>query len=71
MARSSSGMLGGDKSVLRGGYSFRRFTMPQQFIWDFGSSFGTGFFQPFSATPGTTAAPGTFFPGSVVLGQAG
>ena len=62
-------MLGGDKSVLRGGYSFRRFTMPQQFIWDFGSSFGVGFFQPFSASAGTTAAPGRFFPGSVVLGQ--
>ncbi len=30
-------MLGGDKSVLRGSYSFRRFTMPQQFIWDYGS----------------------------------
>ena len=44
-------MLGGDKSVLRGGYSFKRFTMPQQFIWDFGSSFGVGFFQPFSAMP--------------------
>jgi hypothetical protein len=62
-------MLGGDKSVLRGGYSFKRFTMPQQFIWDFGSSFGVGFFQPFSATAGTAAAPGRFFPGSVVLGQ--
>jgi outer membrane receptor protein involved in Fe transport len=64
-------MLGGDKSVLRGGYSFRRFTMPQQFIWDFGSSFGTAFFQNFSANPATTAGPGTFFPGSVVLGQTG
>src|SRR5262249_45966015 len=62
-------ILGGDKSVLRGGYSFKRFTMPQQFIWDFGSSFGVGFFQPFSATAGTAAAPGRFFPGSVVLGQ--
>ena len=64
-------MLGGDKSVLRGGYSFRRFTMPQQFIWDFGSSFGIAFFQNFSSTPGTSAAQGTFFPGSVVLGQPG
>ena len=64
-------LLGGDKSVLRGGYSFRRFTMPQQFIWDFGSSFGTAFFQNFSSTPGTSGAQGTFFPGSVVLGQPG
>jgi len=64
-------LLGGDKSVLRGGYSFRRFTMPQQFIWDYGSAFATAFFQNFSASPGTTAAPGRFFPGSVALGQAG
>jgi hypothetical protein len=62
-------MLGGDKSVLRGGYSFKRFTMPQQFIWDFGSSFGVGFFQSFRSEAGTTAAAGRFFPGSVVLGQ--
>ena len=64
-------MLGGDKSVLRGGYSFRRFTMPQQFIWDFGSSFGTAFFQNFSSSPATSGAQGTFFPGSVALGQPG
>ena len=64
-------MLGGDKSVLRGSYSFRRFTMPQQFIWDFGSSFGRAFYQEFSASPGVTAAPGRFMPGSIVLGQAG
>ena len=64
-------MLGGDKSVLRGSYSFRRFTMPQQFIWDYGSAFGTAFFQNFSAQPGTTAAPGRFAPGSMALGQAG
>ena len=62
-------MLGGDKSVLRGSYSFRRFTMPQQFIWDHGSSFGRAFFQEFNSSPGTAAAPGRFQPGSVVLGQ--
>ena len=64
-------MLGGDKSVLRGSYSFRRFTMPQQFVWDFGSSFGRAFYQEFSASPGVTAAPGRYMPGSMALGQAG
>ena len=64
-------MLGGDKSVLRASYSFRRFTMPQQFVWDFGSSFANSFYQNFSASPGLSADPGRFMPGSVALGQPG
>lgn len=64
-------MLGGDKSVLRASYSFRRFTMPQQFVWDYGSSFANSFYQNFSASPNLSSAPGTFLPGSVALGQTG
>jgi len=64
-------MLGGDKSVLRASYSFRRFTMPQQFVWDYGSSFANSFYQNFSANPNLSGAAGTFLPGSVALGQAG
>lgn len=64
-------LLGGDRSVVRTGYSFRRFTMPQQFVWDMGSSFGLAFYQNFSASPSTSGAPGTFRPGSIKLGDAG
>jgi Carboxypeptidase regulatory-like domain len=64
-------MLGGDKSVLRAGYSFRRFTMPQQFVWDFGSSFANSFYQNFSASPSLSGDPGRFIPGSIALGQTG
>ncbi len=64
-------MLGGDKSVLRASYSFRRFTMPQQFVWDMGSSYGIGFYQNFSSSPGTSGAQGTFMPGSIALGGPG
>jgi hypothetical protein len=64
-------MLGGDKSVLRASYSFRRFTMPQQFVWDFGSSFANSFYQNFSASANLSGAPGTFLPGSIALGQTG
>jgi hypothetical protein len=64
-------MLGGDKSVLRASYSFRRFTMPQQFVWDFGSSFANSFYQNFSASPSTSGDLGRFKPGSIALGQAG
>ena len=64
-------MLGGDKSVLRASYSFRRFTMPQQFVWDFGSSFANSFYQNFSASPGVSGDLGQFVPGSIALGQTG
>ncbi len=64
-------LLGGDRSVVRTGYSFRRFTMPQQFVWDMGSSFGLAFYQNFSASPSTSGSPGTFRPGSIRLGDPG
>src|SRR3954462_11215430 len=65
------GMRGGDKSVLRASYSFRRFTMPQQFVWDFGSSFANSFYQNFSASPSLSSDLGRFAPGSIALGQPG
>ena len=64
-------LLGGDKSVVRSSYSFRRFTMPQQFVWDMGSSFGIGFYQNFSSSPSTSGVKGTFMPGSMTLGGPG
>jgi hypothetical protein len=64
-------LLGGNRSVLRTSYSFRRFTMPQQFVWDMGSSYGLGFYQNFSASPSTSGAKGTFMPGSITLGSTG
>jgi len=64
-------LFGGDRSVVRASYSFRRFTMPQQFVWDMGSSFGVGFYQNFSASPSTSGDLGTFKPGSITLGGPG
>jgi len=64
-------LLGGDKSAVRAGYSLRRFTMPQQFVWDMGSSFGLAFYQNFGSSPSTSGDPGTFMPGSVTLGGPG
>lgn len=63
--------LGGDKSVVRAAYSFRRFTMPQQFVWDMGSSFGQAFYQSFRSSPSLSGDVGTFMPGSVALGDDG
>ncbi len=64
-------LFGGDRSVVRASYSFRRFTMPQQFVWDMGSSYGLAFYQNFSAYPSTSGDLGTFMPGSITLGQPG
>jgi hypothetical protein len=64
-------LFGGDKSVVRASYSFRRFTMPQQFVWDMGSSFGLAFYQNFSSSPSISGIPGTFRPGSMALGGPG
>ncbi|HEY3383530.1 MAG TPA: carboxypeptidase-like regulatory domain-containing protein [Vicinamibacterales bacterium] len=64
-------LLGGNRSVVRASYSFRRFTMPQQFVWDMGSSYGLGFYQNFSSSPSTSGAKGTFMPGSIALGGPG
>jgi hypothetical protein len=64
-------LLGGDRAAVRAGYSFRRFDMPQQFVWDMGSSFGLAFYQNFASDPSTSGDPGTFFPGSIALGDTG
>ncbi len=61
-------LLGGEKTVVRAGYSFRNFQEPQQFVWDMGSSYGLAFFQEFGAYPSMSGDLGTFIPGSVTLG---
>jgi hypothetical protein len=63
-------LLGGDKTVIRTGYSIRRFTEPQQFVWDAASNYSMGLFQDFWAGPGPNPGVGVFTPGSVVLGDA-
>lgn len=64
-------VLGGEQTVVRAGYSLRRFTEPQQFVWDIGSSYGIGFYQSFWANPTTSpGAAGTFAPGSLNLASA-
>lgn len=63
-------LLGGDKTVVRAGYSLRRFTEPQQFVWDMGSAYAAGFYQPFYARANFSGDLGTFAPGSVSLGDA-
>ena len=35
------GLLGGDETVIRGGFALRRFTEPYQYYWDFATDYGS------------------------------
>lgn len=61
-------ILGGDSTVIRGGYALRRYTEPQQFVLDYSTSFGSFFYQSYSATAVAGGGAGTFAPGSQTLG---
>ena len=64
------GKLTGDgKTVVRGGFSLRRYTMPQQYYWNNASSYGAFFYQSFYLNANNTGTDGTFTPGSLALGD--
>jgi hypothetical protein len=63
---------GTGKTVLRGGFSLRMFTEPQQYFWNEASDFGAFYFQGFSFNPLLTSGTqptGTYVPGSFSLGS--
>lgn len=62
-------LLGGDGTVIRGGFALRRFTEPYQYYWNQASDYGSFFYQNFSLNPNNTGTTGTFAPGSLALGQ--
>ncbi|HET6176069.1 MAG TPA: TonB-dependent receptor [Candidatus Sulfotelmatobacter sp.] len=62
-------LLGGDKTVIRVGFSLRRFTEPQQYFWNQASDYGAFYFQSFFLNANNTGQPGTFSPGSLALGD--
>lgn len=63
------GILGGENTVIRGGFALRRFTEPYQYFWDFATDYGSFYYQYFTLNPNNTGAPGTFAPGSLSLGD--
>lgn len=62
-------LLGGDKTVIRAGFSLRRFTEPQQYFWNQASDYGAFYFQSFFLNANNTGQTGTFAPGSLALGD--
>jgi hypothetical protein len=62
-----SKLTGGDKTVIRAGYSLRKFTEPQQYVWNQASDYGSFYYQGFSLQANNSKAPGTFAPGSLSI----
>ena len=60
-------MVGGDQAVIRGGFSLRNFTEPQQYVWNQASDYGSFYYQSFFLNANTTGATGTFKPGSLAI----
>lgn len=60
-------LLGGDRTVLRGGFSFRRFTEPQQYFWNQASDGGAFYYQFFNLYANNNSGPSNFAPGSFIL----
>ncbi len=63
------GKLAGGKTVIRTGYSLRRFTEPQQYFWNQATNYGSFYYQNFNLFANNTGQTGTFAPGSLALGQ--
>jgi len=64
------GRLAGDgKTVVRAGYSLRRFTEPYQYYWNNVSDQGSFYYQSFNLNANNTGATGSFSPGSLSLGS--
>lgn len=63
-------LLGGDKTVIRGGYALRRFTESYQYYWDYATDYGQFYYQQFNLIPNNSGQTGTYAPGSLALGNA-
>jgi hypothetical protein len=55
--------------VVRGGFSLRKFTEPQQYVWNQASDYGSFYYQSFFLNANTTGVPGTFTPGGLSIGD--
>ncbi len=62
-------LAGGSNTVIRGGYSLRRFTEPYQYYWNNVSDQGGFFYQSFALNANNSGTTGTFAPGSLKLGD--
>ena len=53
------------KTVIRTGFSLRKYTEPQQYFWNQATNYGSAYFQQFFLNPnGNTGIAGSFAPGA-------
>lgn len=57
-------LLGNGSTVIRGGFSLRRYTPQYQTFWTYASNYGSFFYQNFDYTANNTAVPGYFKSGT-------
>ena len=62
-------VTGAGQTVIRAGFSLRRFTEPYQYFWNNASDYGNFFYQNFNLNPSNTGQAGTFAPGTISLGD--
>ena len=60
-------LMGGDRTVIRGGASLKKFTEPQQYFWNQASDIGAFFYQFFNLSANNNGGPNNFAPGSFIL----
>jgi hypothetical protein len=58
---------GGNTLVVRGGYSLRKITEPQQYVWNQASDLGSFYYQSFFLNANNAGGTGTFAPGSLSI----
>ncbi|HEV3199402.1 MAG TPA: carboxypeptidase regulatory-like domain-containing protein [Bryobacteraceae bacterium] len=67
------GILGktlADKTVIRTGFSLKKYTEPQQYFWNQATNYGSAYFQQFFLNPnGNNGIAGSFAPGALNLGD--
>jgi hypothetical protein len=59
--------IGSSQTVIRGGFSLRKITEPQQYVWNQASDLGSFYYQSFYLNANTTGVQGTFTPGSLAI----
>jgi hypothetical protein len=60
-------LLGGDRTVIRGGISLKKFTEPQQYFWNQASDGGAFYYQFFNLFSNNNSGSSNFAPGSFIL----
>ncbi|MFZ1159145.1 MAG: carboxypeptidase-like regulatory domain-containing protein [Candidatus Sulfotelmatobacter sp.] len=61
-------MIGGDRTVIRAGYSLRKITEPQQYVWNQATDGASFYYQSFALSPNSNPnVAGTFTPGNLSI----